>query len=208
MATPADLAIQYALAQVGKPYEWGATGPNSFDCSGLVYAAYQHAGITLGRTTFQQIVDGVSVSESELAAGDLRFPDAGHVQLYLGGGKIVEAPTQGENVRVTDAWGSTWAARRVSAPATLNNSGIAQAGYLQVGNPLASGQAALASADKFAGLIGDPAIWIRIAEMSAGIICLMLGIGLIIGVKDAKRVITQVAGTVSSGSKEVAHGAA
>lgn len=200
MATPADMAIQYALAQVGKPYEWGATGPNSFDCSGLVWAAYKYAGITLGRTTFQQVLDGVSITESELAPGDLRFPDAGHVQLYLGQGRIVEAPTQGEDVRVTDAWGSTWAARRVSAPGTLVNAGNTQAGYLQVGNPLSAGQSALSAADKLAGLLSDPHEWVRYTEFVIGIICLLLGVGLLIGVDRAKQVITQIGGAVSSGS--------
>jgi hypothetical protein len=112
----ADSAIAFALAQVGKPYKYGATGPNSYDCSGLVQAAYGAAGIRLPRTTYQMVLVGSRVSSTRLLApGDLVFPDSGHVQIYIGNGKVVEAPHTGAYVRVMNMWGF-WTARRVTAP--------------------------------------------------------------------------------------------
>lgn len=111
----ADAAIAFARAQIGKPYEFGEEGPNGFDCSGLVYAAYNSAGVHLGRTTVQQIFDGSEVSRSELAPGDLLFPDPGHVQLYVGNNEVIEAPHSGAFVRETAVWGF-WRARRVADP--------------------------------------------------------------------------------------------
>ena len=107
----ADVAIQFALAQVGKPYKWGATGPDSFDCSGLVYAAF---GKKIGRTTYQQILMGVGIAQNDMEPGDLCFPDVGHVQLYIGGGNVVEAPHTGAFVRVVPA--RYWKARRITTP--------------------------------------------------------------------------------------------
>jgi peptidoglycan DL-endopeptidase CwlO len=66
-------AVAVALAQVGKPYRWGAAGPDAFDCSGLVFAAYAAAGIAIGRTTFQWHQDGPPVPLSQLQPGDLLF---------------------------------------------------------------------------------------------------------------------------------------
>ena len=109
----AGQAIQFALAQVGKPYKWGATGPNSFDCSGLVQAAYRSAGINLPRTTYTQATYGKPVLKGNLIPGDLVFPDPGHVQIYLGNNKVVEAPHTGANVRVMNMWGF-WIGRRVT----------------------------------------------------------------------------------------------
>jgi cell wall-associated NlpC family hydrolase len=106
-------AIRYALAQVGKPYKWGATGPNAFDCSGLVYAAFRSAGVKLPRTTYLQANIGSRISKANLQPGDLVFPDPGHVQIYLGNGTVVESPHTGANVRVVKMWGF-WTARRVS----------------------------------------------------------------------------------------------
>jgi hypothetical protein len=110
----ADVAIQFALAQVGKPYKFGATGPNSFDCSGLIQAAYKAAGLNLPRTTYQQILSGTNVNKADLAPGDLVFPDPGHVQLYVGSGNVVEAPHTGAFVQVVAA--RYWRGRRVTPP--------------------------------------------------------------------------------------------
>lgn len=95
------VAVQVALAQVGKPYVWGAVGPHSFDCSGLVQYAYGKAGIELPRTTWDQMNVGRQIQRSDLRPGDLVFfLDGRHVGLYIGGGKIVHAPHSGANVRV------------------------------------------------------------------------------------------------------------
>lgn len=106
--------ISFARAQIGKPYRWGATGPDAYDCSGLVYAAAKAVGIKIPRTTAGQILIGNGVAKSDLQPGDLVFPDAGHVQIYTGGGNVVEAPRAGKNVREVPMWGF-FAARRITA---------------------------------------------------------------------------------------------
>jgi cell wall-associated NlpC family hydrolase len=78
---------RYALAQRGKPYIWGGTGPYGFDCSGLVYAAYRAAGVMLPRTTYEMLRSWrlVRIPKSEAQQGDLAFFGTGHVELYDGG---------------------------------------------------------------------------------------------------------------------------
>ena len=93
-------AVAFAEAQIGKPYVWGATGPGSFDCSGLTQAAWRAAGVALPRTTYQQINAGRRITVSQLRPGDLVFYYAGisHVAIYVGGGRIVHAPHPGAAV--------------------------------------------------------------------------------------------------------------
>jgi len=101
-------AIAFALAQLGKPYVWGATGPDAYDCSGLVYAAYASAGIHIARTTFDWRQDGPQVQLTGIQPGDLLFSagsdgtpaNPGHVVMYLGGGQVVQAPQADETVQV------------------------------------------------------------------------------------------------------------
>ncbi|BBY63902.1 C40 family peptidase [Mycolicibacterium helvum] len=97
----AALAVRAALSRLGCPYVWGAAGPDRFDCSGLVKWAYAQAGVHLDRTTYDQINDGVSVARSQVRPGDLVFPHAGHVQLAIGNGMVVEAPHAGANVQIS-----------------------------------------------------------------------------------------------------------
>ncbi|KJS53541.1 hypothetical protein VM98_24645 [Streptomyces rubellomurinus subsp. indigoferus] len=94
--------VQFAYAQLGKPYEWSATGPNSFDCSGLTGAAYRAAGVKLSRMSQDQWNDGPRVARSDLQAGDLVFfyGDIHHVGIYIGDGKMIHAPRTGKNVEV------------------------------------------------------------------------------------------------------------
>ncbi|WP_405753829.1 NlpC/P60 family protein [Streptomyces sp. NBC_01411] len=96
-------AVAYGLAQVGKPYLWGAEGPRSFDCSGLTWRAWAHAGRTIPRTSQQQWRWLPRVSLRSLRPGDLivYFPGATHVALYIGGGKVVQAPRPGADVKVS-----------------------------------------------------------------------------------------------------------
>ncbi|WP_371790758.1 NlpC/P60 family protein [Streptomyces sp. NBC_01471] len=96
-------AVAYALAQVGKPYLWGAEGPRSFDCSGLTWRAWAHAGRTIPRTSQEQWRRLPRVPLRSLRPGDLivYFPGATHVALYIGGGKVVQAPRPGATVRVS-----------------------------------------------------------------------------------------------------------
>jgi len=113
----AAAAIQFALSQRGKPYVSGGTGPNSYDCSGLTMAAYKAAGITIGRTTWDQVKDGTAVSESDLRPGDLVFFYSGisHVGIYLGNGNVVHAPHTGATVEIAPmSWMPFAAARRIA----------------------------------------------------------------------------------------------
>jgi cell wall-associated NlpC family hydrolase len=98
----AEAAVDYAYAKLGSPYVWGAAGPNAFDCSGLVQAAYRSAGISLPRTTYAQINAGRRVSRSELRPGDLVFFYSGisHVGIYVGNGQIIHAPNPSAPVRL------------------------------------------------------------------------------------------------------------
>jgi cell wall-associated NlpC family hydrolase len=100
-----QIAIAAAKAQLGKPYVFGAAGPNSFDCSGLTMYAYEQAGIALPHYTNAQYAVGRHVSESQLEPGDLVFfnTDAplGHVGMYLGGGEFIQAPHTGTVVQIT-----------------------------------------------------------------------------------------------------------
>ncbi len=97
----AVVAVRAALSRLGTPYVWGATGPDRFDCSGLVQWSYARAGIRLRRTTYEQIHDGVPVVPSQVRPGDLVFPHTGHVQLAIGGGLVVEAPQPGSVVQIS-----------------------------------------------------------------------------------------------------------
>ncbi|RMI29579.1 C40 family peptidase, partial [Streptomyces triticirhizae] len=100
----AAAAVGFALAQLGKPYGWGSTGPDSFDCSGLTLASWGAAGVSLPRTSYAQATAGPRVSRSQLAPGDLVFyyPDNSHVALYIGNGQIVHAARSGTPVRLAD----------------------------------------------------------------------------------------------------------
>ncbi|MFJ4619894.1 NlpC/P60 family protein [Streptomyces sp. NPDC088812] len=98
-------AVRYATAQVGKPYVWGAEGPDSFDCSGLTSQAWVNAGRTIPRTSQEQWRQLERVAVTDLRPGDLiiYFDDASHVGLYVGNGSIVHAPRPGRTVTVAGA---------------------------------------------------------------------------------------------------------
>jgi cell wall-associated NlpC family hydrolase len=105
-------ALNYAESQIGKPYQWGAAGPDSYDCSGLVMWAYAHVGVTVDHWTGFQWNEGAHIGLSDLRAGDLVFfatdtsnPNTiHHVGMYIGDGQMVEAPYTGANVRISDAF--------------------------------------------------------------------------------------------------------
>ena len=101
-AAKAEKVIAFARAQMGKPYVWGAAGPDSFDCSGLTQAAWKTAGISLPRTTWDQVGVGQKVSVDTAQPGDLVFfyDDISHVGIYIGGGEMIHAPKPGADVRV------------------------------------------------------------------------------------------------------------
>ncbi|MEU0407065.1 NlpC/P60 family protein [Streptomyces griseorubiginosus] len=100
-ATKAAKALAFARAQIGKPYVWGATGPGSYDCSGLTQAAWKAAGVDLPRVTYDQVDAGTTVSLADAQPGDLVFfyDDISHVGLYIGNGMMIHAPKPGAYVR-------------------------------------------------------------------------------------------------------------
>jgi cell wall-associated NlpC family hydrolase len=115
---PGEAAVRAALGKMGRPYVWGAKGPNSFDCSGLTGWAWRQAGIQLGADTYQQIHDGIAVPQGQVRAGDLIFPkdsfDArgpGHVQLAISPTQVIHAPQPGDVVHIAPM-PSSYVARR------------------------------------------------------------------------------------------------
>ncbi|WP_409238882.1 NlpC/P60 family protein [Streptomyces sp. PA5.6] len=98
-----DTAVDYAVRQIGRPYKWGAEGPKAFDCSGLTQRAWAHAGRKIPRTSQEQWKELRRIPLSKLRPGDLvvYFPKATHVALYLGDGKVVQAPRPGARVKVS-----------------------------------------------------------------------------------------------------------
>lgn len=106
--TQADAAVAFVYAQLGKPYQWGATGPGSYDCSGLVQAAWAAAGVAIPRDTYEQWAALPHIPLSMVQPGDLLYYDGiGHVSMYVGGGYIIDAPQTGLNVEripMNTAW--------------------------------------------------------------------------------------------------------
>jgi cell wall-associated NlpC family hydrolase len=101
-SSAAQRAVKFALAQVGKPYVFGAAGPDAYDCSGLTMAAWQQGGVSLPHSAADQYNYGHHVSRDQLQPGDLIFfyQPIGHVTIYIGNGLMVSAPTEGEPVSV------------------------------------------------------------------------------------------------------------
>jgi cell wall-associated NlpC family hydrolase len=126
----ARAAIDFAMTQLGKPYVWGATGPASYDCSGLVLRAFQAAGITLPRVAADQYNAGGHLPVRQAQAGDLLFlatdvhdpSTIHHVMLYLGDGRMVEAPYTGSFVHVQAApWNDPELVPLATRPGTAPN---------------------------------------------------------------------------------------
>jgi cell wall-associated NlpC family hydrolase len=112
----ASEAVRAALSKQGTPYEWGAEGPGSFDCSGLVQWAYAQAGVSLPRSSSVQAQAGSPVSRSQLQPGDLiaLYSPVSHIGMYVGDGRYVNAPQPGDVVQVEDVpWEEVTAMRRV-----------------------------------------------------------------------------------------------
>ncbi|MDQ3985982.1 MAG: NlpC/P60 family protein, partial [Actinomycetota bacterium] len=106
----AQIAVDAALSQVGKPYQWGAAGPNSYDCSGLTMWAWAQAGVSLPHNSGMQYSATARVAQSDWQPGDLLFYGSPihHVAMYIGGGRMVEAPYSGQSVRVVSAYRSDY----------------------------------------------------------------------------------------------------
>ncbi|MBU3111505.1 C40 family peptidase [Clostridium lacusfryxellense] len=100
-----NAVIAYASKFLGTPYLWGGTSPSGFDCSGFTQYVYAHFGISLGRTTFDQIKNGVQVSRGNLQTGDLvffgTFQDPHHMGIYVGNNTYIHAPRTGDVLKVS-----------------------------------------------------------------------------------------------------------
>ena len=102
-------AVRYAEAQLGKPYEWGGTGPDAYDCSGLAMMAERAAGISIPRTSQEQWAALPHITRGQLRPGDLVFyagsdgtvTDPGHVVIYIGHGDVIQAYAQGVPIEVS-----------------------------------------------------------------------------------------------------------
>jgi peptidoglycan DL-endopeptidase CwlO len=107
-SSQADKAVAFAYAQLGKPYQWGATGPDSFDCSGLAQAAWAAAGVAIPRDTYEQWAALPHIASSAIQPGDLLYYDGvGHVAIYVGDGYIIDAPQTGmdvEKIPMSTTW--------------------------------------------------------------------------------------------------------
>jgi cell wall-associated NlpC family hydrolase len=105
---PARTAVTFAIAQLGKPYLWGGTGPDAYDCSGLTQEAWQRAGYAIGRTTYAQLNEGSPATRAALRPGDLilvlgrggTLATPGHMGMYIGHGLVVHAPKTGDVIRI------------------------------------------------------------------------------------------------------------
>lgn len=106
--------IAFARAQIGKPYVWGGTGPNGWDCSGLTQGAYASQGIHISRVVSTQAFDGTAVpSRDALLPGDLVMPTGlSHIQIYSGNGMVIEAADKKLGIREVPMYGF-WRARRI-----------------------------------------------------------------------------------------------
>jgi len=105
--TARDTVVSFAQQQIGKPYRWGATGPDGYDCSGLVYAAYRAAGLHMPRLTASQMgKTGQAVPVDQAKPGDIVYYDepgaVDHVGIYVGNHQMIDAPTQGKPVETVD----------------------------------------------------------------------------------------------------------
>lgn len=104
-----EAIVNLAMKQLNKPYLWGATGPNSFDCSGFVYYVYKNAmNMNLPRKSDAQGSTGKSIRKSELKPGDIvywKYPQ-GHVGIYIGNNKVIHASQPGDYVKISTIWTS------------------------------------------------------------------------------------------------------
>lgn len=123
MALDISALLNYGKAQMGKPYVWAATGPDAFDCSGLVQFMYHHFGVDLPRTSQQQAKVGAAVDRGKAQPGDLVFSNWGdgpnsHVGVYMGNNQLLNAPQSGDVVKIAPMSDSYWshvtAIRRVT----------------------------------------------------------------------------------------------
>ena len=172
----ASKAIQICAQQAGKPYVWGAGGPDAFDCSGLVHYAFAKAGLpgtgnptSHSWTTYSMVLMGDAINYGQEQPGDFILPHAGHVGLCIGNGQMWNAPTTGIPVRV-DKYGRPFAIRRVTTPS--NNSAVGTTPSAGVATPVTDPLSSLGNAvhafDNAMKWLTDGHNWVRIFELVGG----------------------------------------
>lgn len=182
-------------SELGKPYVWGAEGPNTFDCSGLVQYVYGHNGITLPRTSLEQSKQGLTIPKGQQQPGDLVFSDwegkgvVSHVSVYVGGGQVIEAPEPGQNVKITPL-SATYMAhvkniQRVgitgSAGVDFTGSGTAQSttqfdGITAALNGVGQSFAGIAQTASILDKLTMPQFWVRVGAGLAGTTLVFFGL--------------------------------
>lgn len=178
--TVATKAITVASQQAGKPYIWGAAGPDTFDCSGLVHYAYSTAGLpgagaptSHSWTTATIRFMGDAISAGQEQPGDLIMPTAGHVGICIGNGQMWNAPETGIPVRIDKYPTNVFAIRRVSSPASGIQSAPGSVTTAAVSSgPLAWWQSFLDTVNGFqkaATWLSDGHNWMRIGEVVGGV---------------------------------------
>lgn len=191
MSTLGQQAVQNAESEIGKPYVYGATGPASFDCSGLTQSAWRAAGVAIPRTSEQQAAFGSPVAQGQQQPGDLITSNWGdgpssHVSMYAGSGQVVEASHTGTNVRMlpydSDYIAHTDTIRRMpgaggasgtSAAGSTTTGSIENAGFLS--NVLSLPE----SIGNFFGALmwlANPMNWVRIILFIVGVTFVLFGI--------------------------------
>ncbi|MEV8530095.1 C40 family peptidase [Streptomyces sp. NPDC052000] len=203
MTTGQDV-LNKAWEFLGDPYVYGATGPNTFDCSGLMQYAYKLVGIAIPRTSEEQAKFGTAVSANELAPGDLVFAAGsdgtasapGHVGMYAGGGQVIEAPHTGAVVRFTplSAFGATSYRRIIGSASGAGTGGgsVQQAGLVgnlfsfpaEILNFFKTGVDDLNSTANFFAAFFKPSTYVRIGAGLIGFV--FLGAGLLFLIREAK----------------------
>jgi cell wall-associated NlpC family hydrolase len=108
-----DQIVNLARTHIGQPYVYGAAGPYSFDCSGLVQYVHAQAGIGIPRTTDGQLAVARPVSKSAAQPGDIVFIGNYHVGIYVGGGQMIDAPKTGDVVQQRPIWTSSYTIGRL-----------------------------------------------------------------------------------------------
>lgn len=178
--TQVDVAIAFCREQLGKSYVFGATGPDHFDCSGLMQKACQAAGVSIPRTTEEQIFVGQHIAKADLLPGDLVFPEPTHVQMYIGGGQIIQSPHTGAFVDIRNL-GGFWQARRVLSGGASGSIGATSSDGTTtvVSNPLSALSSFYDRIQTVIAYLSNVQLWERIGVWALGGLILILSIAFI-----------------------------
>lgn len=208
----ADDAITYALAQKGKPYVFGTAGPDTFDCSGLVRAAYLHANppVNLIHYTNTMVLQGKEVPLSDIQPGDLVFPSINHVQLYIGDNQVIEAPNQSTPVQVVTI-GNVWHLRRVTTDGQqskgIPTGALGDANLAVNVNGIPSPLTALEAGTKLLANLINPQFWLRVGAVGFGLGVILIGL-IVLFRRQEIALAKAVGGTVVQTATSIAGGVA